>query len=104
MNFLKFFRLYIADQNALFDGLLPPPEVGGELVFDHKMVVFIASWFSLMTYSRFFSLGNMKYTAKNISGKNDALLRAWVSSPTNKVCTTAAENTSDLEPHRQLFH
>ena len=67
-------------------------------------VVFIASWFSLMTYSRFFSLGNMKYTAKNISGKNDALLRAWVSSPTNKVCTTAAENTSDLEPHRQLFH
>ena len=37
MNFLKFFRLYIADQNAFFDGLLPPPEVGGELVFDHKM-------------------------------------------------------------------
>ena len=37
MNFLKFFRLYIVDQNALFDGLLPPPEVGGELVFDHKM-------------------------------------------------------------------
>ena len=37
MYFLKFFRLYIANQNALFDGLLPPPEVGGELVFDHKM-------------------------------------------------------------------
>ena len=37
MNFHKFFRLYIADHNALFDGLLPPPEVGGELVFDHKM-------------------------------------------------------------------
>ena len=48
-------------------------------------VVFIASWFSLMTYSRFFSLGNRKYTAKNISDKNDAVLRAWVSSPTNKV-------------------
>ena len=35
--FLKIFRLYITHQNALFNGLLPPPEVGGELVFDHKM-------------------------------------------------------------------
>ena len=31
MYFLKIFRLYI------FDGLLPPPEVGGEVVFDRKM-------------------------------------------------------------------
>ena len=38
MYFLKIFCLYIADQNALFDVLLPPPEVGGELVFDHKML------------------------------------------------------------------
>ena len=37
MNFLKFFRLYIADQNVLFDGLLPLPEVGGKLVFDPEM-------------------------------------------------------------------
>ena len=110
MYFLKIFRLYIADQNALFDGLQPPPEVGGELVFDHKMldpppkVVFIASWFSLITNRCFFSLVNRKYTAKDRSGKNYAFLRAWVSSPTNKVRTTAAESTSDLEPHRQLFH
>ena len=103
--FLKIFRLYITHQNALFNGLLPPPEVGGELVFDHKMppppppkVVFIASWFSLMTYSSFFSLGNRKYTAKDISGENIVFLRAWVSSPTNKV------STSYLEPHQQLFH
>ena len=32
------FRLNIADQNALFKGLLPPPEVGGELIFDDKML------------------------------------------------------------------
>ena len=37
MYFLRIFRHYIVDQNALFDGLLPPPKVGGELVFDHKM-------------------------------------------------------------------
>ena len=37
MYFLKIFCLYIPDQNALFDVLLPPPEVGGELVFDRKM-------------------------------------------------------------------
>ena len=37
MYFLRIFRLYIVDQNALFNELLPPPEVGGELVFDHKM-------------------------------------------------------------------
>ena len=34
---LRIFRLYIADQSALFNGLLPPPEVGSELVFDHEM-------------------------------------------------------------------
>ena len=34
---LGFVRIYTADQNALFKGLLPPPEVGGELVFDDKM-------------------------------------------------------------------
>ena len=37
MYFYGIFRLYIADQKALFNGLLSPPEVGGELVFDHKM-------------------------------------------------------------------
>ena len=37
MYFYGIFRIYIADQNALFNGLLPPPEVGGELVFDHEM-------------------------------------------------------------------
>ena len=67
-------------------------------------VVFIASWFSLLTYSRFFSLGNRKYTAENTSGENDAFLIAWVSSPTNKVWSTAAESTSDLEPLCHLFH
>ena len=36
MYFLRIFRLYIIDQNALFNELLPPPEVGGELVYDHK--------------------------------------------------------------------
>ena len=36
MYFLRILRLYIVDQNALFNELLPPPEVGGELVFDHK--------------------------------------------------------------------
>ena len=36
-SFLGFFRIYIADQNALFKGLLPPPEVGGELIFDDEM-------------------------------------------------------------------
>ena len=35
--FPQIFCLYISDQNILCDGLLPPPEVGGELVFDHKM-------------------------------------------------------------------
>ena len=67
-------------------------------------VVLIASWVSLMAYSRFFSMVNTKYTAEDRSGENSAFLRAWVLSPTNKVCTTAAESTSDLEPHRQLFH
>ena len=37
MYFLKIFLLYIADQDTLFDGLLPPPEVGGDLVFDHEI-------------------------------------------------------------------
>ena len=37
MYFYGIFRIYIADQNALFNGLLPPPEVGGELVFDQEM-------------------------------------------------------------------
>ena len=37
MYFYGIFRIYIADQNALFNGLLPLPEVGGELVFDHEM-------------------------------------------------------------------
>ena len=41
MYFLKIFHLYIADQDALFYGLLPPPEVGGKLVFDHKMSDFL---------------------------------------------------------------
>ena len=67
-------------------------------------VVFIASWGSWMMYSRFFSLGNRKYTAEDIKCANSAFLRALVLSPNNKVCTTAAESTSDFEPHRQLFH
>ena len=37
MYFLRIFRLFIADQSALFNALPPPPEVGGELVFDHEM-------------------------------------------------------------------
>ena len=28
----------IADPKTLFKGLLPPPEVGGELVFDDEML------------------------------------------------------------------
>ena len=36
-SFLGFVRIYIADQGALFKGLLPPPEVGGELAFDDEM-------------------------------------------------------------------
>ena len=38
MYFLRFFRIYIADQIALFKGLLPPPNDGGELVFDDDML------------------------------------------------------------------
>ena len=37
MYFLRIFRLFIADLSALFNALLTPPEVGGELVFDHEM-------------------------------------------------------------------
>ena len=37
MSFPEIFRIYIADQKTLFNGLLPPPEVGGELVFDHEI-------------------------------------------------------------------
>ena len=37
MSFLEIFRIYIADQNTLFNGPLPPPEVGGDLVFDHEI-------------------------------------------------------------------
>ena len=37
MSSHRFFRIYIADLNAFFKGLLPPPEVGGEVVFDHEM-------------------------------------------------------------------
>ena len=53
MYLLGFFRMDIADPKTLFKGLLPPPEVGGELVFDDEMldppkVVFIASWVCLM--------------------------------------------------------
>ena len=86
MYFLKMFRLYIATQNALFDGLLDHCRKSAmNWSLTPSNVVFIASWFSLVTYSRFFSLGNRKYTAKDISGENDAFLRAWVLSPTNKV-------------------
>ena len=67
-------------------------------------VFFITSWVSLRAYSRFFCSENRKYTAGDRSGKKSAFLRAWVLSPTNKVCTMAADNTSDLEPPRQLFH
>ena len=70
MYFLGFFRIDITDQNIFFKELLPPPEVGGELVFDDEMldppppqVVFIASWVCLMAYSKFFSLSNRKRTA-----------------------------------------
>ena len=38
MYFLRIFRLDIADQNTLYKELLPPPEVGGELVFDDEML------------------------------------------------------------------
>ena len=38
MYFLRIFSLDIADQNTLFKELLPPPEVGGELVFDDEML------------------------------------------------------------------
>ena len=38
MYFLRIFRLDIADQNTLFKELLPPPEVGGKLVFDDEML------------------------------------------------------------------
>ena len=38
MYFLRFFRIYIADQIALFKGLLPPPNDGGKLVFDDDML------------------------------------------------------------------
>ena len=38
MYCLRIFRLDIADQNTLFKELLPPPEVGGELVFDDEML------------------------------------------------------------------
>ena len=38
MYFLRFFCTYIADQIALFKGLLPPPNDGGELVFDDDML------------------------------------------------------------------
>ena len=37
LSFLGFDHIYIADQKALFKGLLPPPEVGGELIFDDEM-------------------------------------------------------------------
>ena len=78
--FLEFFRMDIADQNACFKALLPPPEGDGELVFDDKKlypppkVVFIASLVSLMAYSKFFSLGNRKYTAEDRSGEKSAFL------------------------------
>ena len=38
MYLLRFFCIDIADQNALFKGLLQPPEVGGEFVFDDEML------------------------------------------------------------------
>ena len=38
MYLLGFFRMDIADLKTLFKGLLPPPEVGGELVFDDEML------------------------------------------------------------------
>ena len=38
MYFLKFFCVDITDQKTLFKGLLPPPEGGGELVFDYDML------------------------------------------------------------------
>ena len=37
MSSHRFFRVYIADLNALFNGLLPTLEVGCDVVFDHKM-------------------------------------------------------------------
>ena len=38
MYFLLFFHMDIADQIALFKGLLPPPEGGGKLVFGDNML------------------------------------------------------------------
>ena len=38
MYFLRFFRMYIADQIAFFKRLLPPPKGGGELAFDDDML------------------------------------------------------------------
>ena len=38
MYFLGFFRIDITDQKIFFKELLPPPEVGGELVFDDEML------------------------------------------------------------------
>ena len=38
MYFLGFFRIDITDQKIFFKELLPPPEVGGELVFDVDML------------------------------------------------------------------
>ena len=37
MYFNGIFRIYIANQNALFNGQQPPPEVSGKLVFDHEI-------------------------------------------------------------------
>ena len=106
MSFPEIFRIYIADQKTLFNGLLPPPEVGGELVFDHEIP-------DPLQGRLFFRLvGQPEHTADSFlweagntlwrtdQTQKSAFSRTWASSPTNKVCTTAAVWITDLKPFR----
>ena len=108
MSSHRFFRVYIADLNAFFEGLLPPPEVGGEVVFDHEMSDPLQGRLHHLLsqpddIQQIFSLDTRKYTAGDKLGKKVEFWRTWFSSPTSQVCTMAAEWTTNSEPFRQLF-
>ena len=105
MSFLEIFRIYIADQNTLFNGLLPPPEVGGDLVFDHEIPDPLQGRLHRLlgqpdSIQQILFFGKQEIHCCGQIRQKSAFSRTWASSPTNQVCTTAAARITDLKPFR----
>ena len=104
-SFLGFVRIYIADQNALFNGLLLPPEVGGELVWDHEIPDPLQGRLHHLLgqpddKQHILFFGKQEIHCWGQIRQKSAFWRTWVPSPTNQVCTTASAWITDLKPFR----